>query len=379
MKKHTLLSLMIGVALLAAAGTGTAKNIRSATGKIDERAEKQLHRMSDFLAGLQSFRVEVTATDEVVLDTGQKVQFVSRSRVAVKRPNMMRSDRIGPIADMVFRYDGKEISLYGKKTNYYATAPAPPTLDAMIDKVRTEYGIEAPAADLLYSKPYDILTEDVVSGVYIGLEPLGEEQAHHLAFRGNETDWQIWIRDGAEPLPLRYVITSKKEKAQPQFVAELGNWEPRANLTAEQFTFTPPAGAQRIQILERGRVPAKGRQLQQQTQPQTQPEMQPETQPQKQPKPHQEMNILGSGGAAAAMAPGVAPVIGRPATPVSYAGVARRSVRRGAYYSAGAYAGAAAASTYTTTLPAGCSPGMNCGGTTYAPYYEGDTIVYVQQ
>ena len=77
-------------------------------------------------------------------------------------------------------------------------------------------------------------------------------------------------------------------------------------------------------------------------------------------------------------------VIGRPLTPVSYAGVARRTTRRAAYagaYSAAAYApppGAVAA------LPAGCtvvaSGGArvyNCHGTTYRPYYDGPNVVYV--
>jgi hypothetical protein len=42
-------------------------------------------------------------------------------------------------------------------------------------------------------------------------------------------------------------------------------------------------------------------------------------------------------------------VIGRPATPMSYAGVARRTTRRAAAY--GAAAGAAAAGTYYYTYP----------------------------
>lgn len=81
-------------------------------------------------------------------------------------------------------------------------------------------------------------------------------------------------------------------------------------------------------------------------------------------------------------------IIGRPLTPMSYAGVARRTVRRGAYYGAAAYGaaayGAAAAATYAAppptvvqTLPAGCQPGMSCNGVVYQPAYSGPTVVYV--
>ena len=81
-------------------------------------------------------------------------------------------------------------------------------------------------------------------------------------------------------------------------------------------------------------------------------------------------------------------VIGRPLTPVSYAGVARRTTRRAAY--AGAYAGAYAAPAYSSTtvvstLPSGCSQTMaggttvyQCNGANYAPSYNGTTVVYRQ-
>jgi hypothetical protein len=52
-------------------------------------------------------------------------------------------------------------------------------------------------------------------------------------------------------------------------------------------------------------------------------------------------------------------VIGRPATPMSYAGVARRTTRRAAAY--GAAAGAAAAGTYYYAAP-GCTQVVNSYG-----------------
>lgn len=73
-------------------------------------------------------------------------------------------------------------------------------------------------------------------------------------------------------------------------------------------------------------------------------------------------------------------IVGRPLTPVSYAGVARRTVRRTTYV-----AGAAAAATYTaarlSTLPPGCvlSAGIyRCGAVSYRAVYDGPDVVYVQ-
>lgn len=80
-------------------------------------------------------------------------------------------------------------------------------------------------------------------------------------------------------------------------------------------------------------------------------------------------------------------IVGRPLTPVSYAGVARRTARRSAYYGGGygaPYGGAyavpyAAPSGYVTALPGGCAPSGGyyvCGGARYRPYYNGPAVVY---
>jgi hypothetical protein len=80
-------------------------------------------------------------------------------------------------------------------------------------------------------------------------------------------------------------------------------------------------------------------------------------------------------------------VIGRPLTPMSYAGVARRTTRRAVYAGAatGGYYGAPVvqSTAVVTTLPAGCgsiatATGVyyQCGGARYEPYYSGGTVVY---
>ena len=92
------------------------------------------------------------------------------------------------------------MTLACKANNTYATAPAPTTLDATIDKARKQFQIEAPGADLLYSRPYEILTEQVTGGKFIGREIIDGVATSHLAFEGEEVDWQIWIQEGSAAL-----------------------------------------------------------------------------------------------------------------------------------------------------------------------------------
>jgi hypothetical protein len=215
---------------------------------IDPRADKVLRSMSDYLGGLKGFKVDSTATDEVVLKSGQKIQHISRSQTMVSRPNMLYSRRIGAAgADAALWYDGRTASIFCGSTNSYAVTPVPPKLDDTIDVLRRRYDIEAPGADLLYSNPHKILTEDATEGEYLGREVIDGVQTHHLAYRGPDVDWQLWVKDGPQPLPVRYVITTKDVKSQPQFTVELTNWQTNVSLPADTFVFRPPAGAQRVE------------------------------------------------------------------------------------------------------------------------------------
>ena len=64
-----------------------------------------------------------------------------------------------------------------------------------------------------------------------------------------EVDWEIWIQEGIKPLPHKFAITYKKQKGSPRYVATLKNWMIPARHEAATFTFTPPAGAQKIDVM----------------------------------------------------------------------------------------------------------------------------------
>ena len=96
-------------------------------------------------------------------------------------------------------FDGKALTLLGKKPNLYAQIEAPGTIDQLVDVLQNKYHRPVPAADLLMADPYEELmphvtdTKDLGSGVIHGVE------CDHLAFRTKEVDWQIWIAQGARP------------------------------------------------------------------------------------------------------------------------------------------------------------------------------------
>jgi hypothetical protein len=244
------LAALVGGLAVAAALGGSAAAAAAPKKAIDPAADHLLRQMTDFLAGLKVFRVDSFSVDENALVSGEKIQRTADSQVSVERPNRMRSSPLGAGDGLGLWFDGKTMTLSCKANHTYTTIAAPPTIDLAIDTMRKQFRIDAPGADLLYSRPYDILMEQVKSGRVVGQETIGGIKANHLAFEGDEVDWQIWIEDGAQPVPLRFVITTKTVRGRPQFSVQLSNWQLQPPLVDETFQFQPPAGATSVKSID---------------------------------------------------------------------------------------------------------------------------------
>jgi len=217
---------------------------------IDPQAEKLLRRMSDYLASRQQFTLKAESTLEAVLTSGQKLQYDSPATLSVSRPNKLHAHRKGDIANQEFFYDGKTLTLFNPRENLYATTAAPPTVDETLDFAREKLDIIAPAAELFYKNAAERMLKESTSGFVVGPSVVASVKCTHLAFRGSEVDWQIWIEDGDKPLPRKFILTSKKVAGEPQFTVIIRNWELAPKLTNQEFSFTPPKGAKKIEFLK---------------------------------------------------------------------------------------------------------------------------------
>ncbi len=214
-------------------------------------AEQLLKASTDFLARQQRFTLDTESTIEVVLDTGQKIQFDHTAKAAVERPDKLRAERTGDLVDQVFYYDGSSLTLHNPEGNYYATTAAPGTLEEMLDFARERLDVVAPAGDLLYKNAYDILTQDVTSGFVVGKGVVDGVRCDHLAFRAPHVDWQIWIEEGDRPLVRKLVITTRDKLNAPQFSVVAKNWDLEPKLSAQTFSFEPPQSAQKVEFVLR--------------------------------------------------------------------------------------------------------------------------------
>jgi len=202
--------------------------------------------MSSYLGHLVAFSVDYDVDTEIIDRDGQKLDFSSSGSLVVERPSRAYATRKGRAVDAEVYFDGKTVTVYGKRINAYVQIASAGTIDDAIDTVRSELGLDMAGADLLYADPYPGLLTDVSRGVDLGPEEDNGIAVEHLAFRAAKVDWQIWIQPGARPLPMKYVITSKWITGAPQYGVRFRNWSVNPQIDRQRFTFTPPQGSKKL-------------------------------------------------------------------------------------------------------------------------------------
>lgn len=217
--------------------------------RVDPAALQILKTSTDFLARQQRFAVDTRITLEAVLFSGQKIEFNQSARQWVQRPDKLRAERVGEAPEQTFVYDGRTLIMFDRGGNAYASLAAPPTLEAMLDFARTQLDIVAPAGDLVYSNGYEILTAELQSALVVGKAVIEGVRCTHLALRGPVADLQLWIEEGAQPLPRRMLITTRDLFNAPQYAVTMTRWDLQPRIDDKTFSFTPPAGAKRIDFL----------------------------------------------------------------------------------------------------------------------------------
>jgi len=237
--------LAIGMAV----GLGTTILPPAQAQDLDPNATEVLQFMSDCLADLEAFSVNSDIDFEVIATNGQKLQLSSYASVLLNRPNGIHVRRQGPLADAEIFFNGNQLTLFGRRINAYAQQALTGTVDDAILAVEAQTGIPFPGADLLFANPYAVLSEGVESSTYVGTAYIDGVEVHHLAFREADVDWQLWVRTGDVPLPMKYVITTKWLTGAPQYEIRLRDWNTNPPVSQDAFTFTAPTGARLLEVL----------------------------------------------------------------------------------------------------------------------------------
>lgn len=241
--RQKLLAATLSLILLA-----PSQIVLAQSSDIDPRAVELLQNATAFLASQPQLSVDTHGTIEVVLHSGQKIQFDHATTLLMQRPDKLRAERLSDLVDRSLYYDGQALAVLDPRSGSYATVDVPGTLEEALDYARMSLDIVAPAGDLLYTNVFEILMEDVTGGFVVGRSIVEGVHCDHLAFRNAEVgvDWQLWIREGDQPLPCRLVITTLDVDGAPQFTVVMNNWNLSPAIAEGAFDFTPPADAEQV-------------------------------------------------------------------------------------------------------------------------------------
>jgi hypothetical protein len=217
---------------------------------IDARADELLKRMGDYLGEAKFFSVKAEVWQDVELSSGQRVQAGRTIELQVRRPNRLRAEVRSTRRNRELVYDGSAITLLNRVQNFYGTIHTSGSLDEAMDVASDRFGIAMPLEDFLRSDPHKDLLEKTTSGTDIGPVTVMGVSCEHLAFTQDNIDWQVWIENGARPVPRKFVITYKDETDSPQYTAIFSHWDFTTKLPDFVFKFEPPVGASKIKVKE---------------------------------------------------------------------------------------------------------------------------------
>jgi hypothetical protein len=250
-RKSSYLALTVLSLMITTVPVLFAQEQNSTPSASERQAMTILKNMSRYIAQAERFSVTIRAGYDAVQQSGQKVEFGEVRKVTVSRPDRLRIEveqSNGEKSLLIF--NGKELIVYTAKENVYAAASRQGTLDQVIKYAVDDLKIRVPLAMMLLSTLPSELDNLVVSADYVETTTITDVPCDHVAVRTNRgVDFQVWVAQGSEPLPRRVVITYKDDPGQPQFWADLSNWNMAPEISDALFTFTPPNGADRIQFL----------------------------------------------------------------------------------------------------------------------------------
>lgn len=260
--------LIFLIAVMIAGGifvkSGFAQNVEAGAPKIqmDPKVETLLRKVDVYLRSLQSVEMEVQLHVKIRRGAIER-DFRQSGIFSVSEPNRIAYVAKKGLFNPTVICDGTVVTIYLPAYHQYLNRPAPKTIDQLFTS-----GMEAgsflqaslPMAQVLLAKePYNILTEGVEKGQYLGRETRGDTSCHHIKLAQQDIDWELWIADGDKPVickiqPDLTRILAQNQQALPEDDREqveqsweLVHWKENIEFSADRFQITAPAGAEAVE------------------------------------------------------------------------------------------------------------------------------------
>jgi hypothetical protein len=215
---------------------------------ISEDARAAVAQMGRSLLATQfSFQAH---TLRVYADTnGELLHIAHSTKVTVRRPDRLAIAVTGDDGSTKLFYNGRTVVLFGVETKQYSSLPVPNTIQGMMKEVMGRLGVDFPLADFLTENPAKSFLYGVTSGRYVNTVTIDGVLCRHLLFlQPPGVELELWLEKNDRSLPRRLIVTYRDLPGQPNFVAELSDWDFSIQPTDADFEFQPPAGAKEVAL-----------------------------------------------------------------------------------------------------------------------------------
>ena len=238
-----------GVLITLASMTWMAAPSVGESSDLDPKAQELLQAMSNHLGSAKTLGMRVSSTFDRVLESGIKLKIGIEQTVVLSRPGKLHaSTRVDDGRKRMVWFEDGRLTIFTSADNAFAVVETPKDIDGMLDFMEDKYGIDYAVSDLLYSKPAETAEEFLLSSAYIGVRLVEGVPCHHLSLESRGADWQIWIKDGADPVPCRLVVTSVLQDERPELIATFRDVTVDAETPDKLFKFQVPSGAEELEL-----------------------------------------------------------------------------------------------------------------------------------
>ena len=149
-----------------------------------------------------------------------------------------RAKTVNAYGRQEFFFDGNTFTLHTDSTNYYASMEVKENSAKALVQLQQRYDIKMPLSDLFILGTEVANHKPITAAVIVGDAMISDVPCTQYAFQNADMDWQIWIQNGTEKLPLKMLFVSNNDKNKPRYEVLL-DWNLAPDLSTTQFVFSP--------------------------------------------------------------------------------------------------------------------------------------------
>jgi hypothetical protein len=216
-------------------------------------ADQLLRQMSSRIAAAKIFTFEATREVDPSLLEETQMREKARVSVIVQRPNKISVVATARSGTRHFIANGRTLSILDAAPNDYSVVPMHTHLDGLVEQLDKKYGFSPPLAEFALSDPYADFKKQASTARYLGRTRtfegflgFGGVACHRLELKGKEADAELWIAVD-DQLPRKLIATFHRP-GRPQVRIAFSKWNLAAQVSASAFNFSPPPGAQKIEL-----------------------------------------------------------------------------------------------------------------------------------